>query len=85
MRLYVGAVTSPVRSGIEARCSELRLCGHGKERPQALDSLRNAVLAWCIGLREAGVLEAAIEDKGLAWTPDGMAIDVEIEDLGGVA
>ena len=83
MRLVVGASLSPIKGGIEARCSELKICGHGMERVQAVESLKRSVAAWCVGLQRAGLLEQAIAERGLVSEESDASIEVEVETLDG--
>ncbi len=83
MKLFVGVEFSPIRAGIEARSPELRICGHGESRVTAVESLRQGVQAWSLGLKLAGEgeLERALRARGLTWEADGETIDIEIEEL----
>lgn len=69
------------RSGVEARNVILGLTGHGIKQDAAVESLQRGILAWCLGLRKAGILENVLERKGITFHRDGNSIDIEIGDV----
>ena len=83
MKVMVGAECSPIKAGVEARSPELRLCGHGPSKTEALDSLKRGVRSWCNGLQIADplLLEHALNDAGLVWSQDGYGIEVLVEEV----
>jgi hypothetical protein len=71
MRIYVLPRLAKIKGGIEARCPELKIAGHGRDEIQALESLRRGIAAWCDGLRRAGRLEDAVRQRGLRLDSGG--------------
>jgi hypothetical protein len=69
------------KSGVEARNAAIRLTGHGIRQEDAVESLKRGILAWCLGLRKAGILENVLERKGIVFHADGNSIGIEIGDV----
>jgi len=76
MRIYVLPRLAKIKGGIEARCPELRITGHGRDETQALESLRRGLAAWCDGLQRAGRLEDAVRQRGLQLDLEGEELAV---------
>jgi len=76
MQIYVRSTLAKIKGGVEARCPELRIAGHGRDSSQALESLRTGVTAWCEGLRRAGGLESALSRRGLRHDEEGEELSV---------
>jgi len=79
MKVVVRAEFQRIRAGVEARCSALRLSGHGRDTKDATESLRRGILAWCVGLEQAGELEQALKRRGLEWEKDGNGLVVVVK------
>jgi hypothetical protein len=78
MVVYVPTDVTPIRGGVAARSRALGLIGHGSQEAQALESLRDAVAAWCNGLRSLDALEPALRRRQLNWKPNDSSLDVEL-------
>jgi hypothetical protein len=72
-----GDVT-PIKGGVAARSVDLGLVGHGLEEAEALEALRDAIAAWCNGLRALDALEPALRRRHLKWEPNDSSLDVEL-------
>jgi hypothetical protein len=70
-----------VRNGVQARGASVGLVGQGSNREAAVRSLRLAVLGWCRGLAHAGMLEATLDRRGIAWETGGSDLEVVIHPM----
>lgn len=79
MKIFINAeLRFGGRSGVEARSPDLKLTGHGIEEQDALQSLRQGIIAWCNGLHLQGKLEEVLKRKRLHWEDDGDATIIEL-------
>ena len=78
MIVVVKAAIQPVKNGVQARNASVGLLGQGSTDDLAVRSLRTAVLGWCRGLERAGVLQDALERRGISWEKGGADLDVVV-------
>lgn len=67
-----------IKAGVEARAPALRIVGHGPDTDGALESLKIAARAWCIGLQARQQLEGALTHEGIPWEDSVDEIEIHL-------
>ena len=84
MQIWIEAEIFPVKNGVLARGASIGLAAVGATDDLALGSLQRTVVGWCRGLEREGVLEDALERRGIAWETAGGELSVQVRRETGV-
>lgn len=80
MHITIQVTVDQVSTGIRVSAPSIGLSDFAGDKRAALNSLRQGVRAWCLGLYAQGHLEGALERRGISWTPSGAELLVELEE-----